>query len=66
MEEVIWMNLIPMGTKQHTSLTEWKVLMLQTPLIIVKKWVAHLKNDQQYAYHQQMRETQVKWVVVVG
>jgi hypothetical protein len=59
------MSLILMETKQHTSLTMWKVLMLQTPPVIIKKWVPHLKHDQQYVYHQQMKETQVEWVVVV-
>lgn len=54
------MSLIHMETKQHTSLIEWKVLMLQIPHIIVKKWVPHLKHDQQYVYQQQMKETQVK------
>jgi hypothetical protein len=29
LQKVIWMGLLSMETKQHTSLLEWKVKMLQ-------------------------------------
>jgi hypothetical protein len=41
MVEVIWIGLISMETKLHTLLAEWKVLMLQTKLRSVKRWVPH-------------------------
>jgi len=48
----MWMGLILVETKLHILLVEWKVLMLQIFLIIVKRWVPYLKYNQQYAYHQ--------------
>jgi hypothetical protein len=36
LKEMIWTNLILEKTKLPIMLTEWKILMLQTPLIIVK------------------------------
>ncbi len=38
-------------TKLHTLLARWKILMLQTLHVMVKKKVPHLKQDQQYVYH---------------
>lgn len=62
---MIWTSLIHVQTKLHTSSTKWKVIMLQTPSIIVKKWIPHLKYEQQYVYHQRVKE-KAKWVVIVG
>jgi len=45
------MGLIFMEAKQHISLFEWKVKILQILPIIVKMQVLHLRQDQQYAYH---------------
>jgi hypothetical protein len=56
LEEVIWTGLIHVETKLHTSSTKWKVPMLQIPSIILKKWIPHMKYEQQYVYHQNVKE----------
>ncbi len=48
---MIWTGLTLVETKLHILPTEWKITMLQTSAISVKKQVPHLKHDQQYAYH---------------
>jgi hypothetical protein len=45
-----------MEAKQHISLFEWKVKILQILPIIVKMQVLHLRQDQQYAYHSKWRK----------
>jgi hypothetical protein len=46
------MGLIPIETKLHILLVEWKILMLQTLFVIIKSQTSHLKQDQQYVYNQ--------------
>jgi hypothetical protein len=60
LQKVIWMGLLSMETKQHTSLLEWKVKMLQILPIIVKMQVLYLKQDQQYVYHYQVKKKRSK------
>jgi hypothetical protein len=45
LKEMIWTNLILEKTKLPIMLTEWKILMLQTPLIIVKGWIPYPKQN---------------------
>jgi len=45
-----------METKLHTSLTTLKILMFQILPIIVKKQIAHPRQNQLCAYHLPMKE----------
>jgi hypothetical protein len=54
--KMIWTGLTLVETKLHILPTEWKITMLQTSAISVKKQVPHLKHDQQYAYHWWMKD----------
>jgi hypothetical protein len=53
---MIWTCLIIIETKLHTLPTMWKVLMLQTLHVIIKRQVSHLIQDQKNVYHQQWGE----------
>ncbi len=61
----MWIGLIPMKniaigactitrsmfSTDSYSTVKWKILMLQTLLIIIKWWVRHLKWNQQNVHH---------------
>lgn len=43
--------------QNQTYTTKWKILIMQTPLVIIKMQIPYLKHYQQYAYNWQMRKT---------
>jgi hypothetical protein len=53
-----------METKLHTSLAALKVLMLQ--ILLVKKQITHMRQDQLCVSFVNEGKTQVNWVVAVG
>jgi hypothetical protein len=63
---MIQIGLTPMQTKQHTSSVALKVLIFQTPPIIIKKQITHLRQNQLYVYHlSTKKKTQVRWAAIV-
>jgi hypothetical protein len=46
-------------------LVKWKILMLETLFIIIKKCIPHPKHDQQYVHLVGEGKTQVGWVVLI-
>jgi hypothetical protein len=65
LKEVIWMGLILVKTKLDTLLAKWKFLMLQTSLMIVKRWGLHLTHDLLCVSLANEGETQIRWVIAI-
>jgi hypothetical protein len=65
LEEVIWIDVIPMETKLHILLVKWKLLMLQILLIIVKMRVLHLNHGLLCVSLANEGKRKIRWAIAI-
>ncbi len=59
------MGLILVETKLHTLLVKWKLLMLQTSLVIVKRQGLHLSHDLLCVSLANEGKTKIRWSITI-